>query len=490
MNNLQHKTFKDYLSDVGIYGFVHLLFPLAGIITLTVITKLLGIDAYGIYSLAITTIGILVYFVHLMVPSGLIRFLAGESDRRVISSTFLSTMVLIILCGTLVAIIMLSFSGKLATTIFHDADARVYIYVIVAAVFFEAARLTLYAYFRILEQVKRYLKYEVAFEIIRIGLIVAAVYAGGDVLYVLLAVLFSSLINSLALLLILLREQGYTAPKLRILKPYLVFGVPLIVPQLMAWVISLSDRYFISYFWGAKEVGIYSAAYALPVFVAGINEAIWFVILPVVFKLWNAGAYDDVKVYFTRAVKIFAMFGLPATFGIIMLANPALSILSTPEVGMASWQVVPFICVSSIAYAVYGYGADIYLVQRKTKYVAYFVAGAALINTIGNILLIPEYGILGAAIATLIAYVAMAAVAMGMASRLFTFPVDFTFIGKSLAASVVMAVFLWFFRPVQLWEVILGICLGAAIYFIVLFLMKGFKKEEIDYIKRFLAIKR
>lgn len=486
----QEKTFHDYLSDIGLYGIVHLLLPFTGIVTLSLITKFLSVSDYGIYSLVLTTIGILVYFIHLMFPSGLVRFLAGETDKKTISTTFTSALLITLLAEAVIALLMLSLSGLLASKIFHDINARIYIYMIIATVFFEASTYILRVYFRIVEQVKRYLKYEILFELTRVGLIAAAVLLGRGVLLVLIALLLTRVINSGLFLFILLKEQGLARPDFNIVKTYFPFCLPLIIPQLMAWVISLSDRYFISYFRGAEEVGIYSAAYGVPQFMGGINDAIWFVLLPVIFRLWNSGSQEEVKKYFTRAAKLYSMFGIPAAFGIILLANPALTILSTAEVGQESWKVVPFICLSSICYVIYGYGADIYLVQRKTRQVALFVTTAAAVNAAGNYLLIPAYGILGAAIATLIAYAVMAAISITMSRRFFTFPVEWPFVGKALLASILMSIFLWFFRPVQIWELILSIVLGAMIYFVVLFLIKGFKKEEIEFTMKFLGIKR
>jgi len=490
MNELQGKTFKDYLSDIGISGIVHLALPFTGLITLFLITKFLGVSDYGIYTLALATAGILSVFVRLSFPSGLVRFLPGEKDKKVISASFISTLAVILLAGAIIFLFVLGFSDVLATKIFHDINAKIYLYIIALTLIFDAFVLTLYSYFRILEQVKRYLKYEVLFTLARIGLMAAAVLLTGSLLYVFLALLLNSMVNTAVLLFIFLKEQGWSKPDFKIIKPYLAFCLPLIVPQIMVWVIGLSDRYFISYFWGTKEVGIYSAAYSLALFVGGINNAIWFVFMPMVARLWNTSAYEETRRYFTRSLKLFVLFGVPATFGLIILANPLLSIISTAEIGQESWKVVPFVCLSLIGYVVYGYGADIYLLQRRTRPVAYFMTTAAVVNTIGNFLLIPKHGILGAAIATLLAYLVMAVISMGSARRFFTFPVEWTFIAKALLASMMMSIFLWFFHPIVIWEVILSIFLGATIYFAVLFLLKGFNRQEIEFAKGFLTINR
>ena len=254
----------------------------------------------------------------------------------------------------------------------------------------------------------------------------------------------------------------------------------------MFWIITLSDRYFIAYFWGAKEVGIYDGAYNLPLIIASVNGAIWFVLMPVVARLWNAGDYEKVRRYFTWSVKLFVLFGIPATFGLIMLSNPLLTIISTAEIGQESWKVVPFVSLSHIGYAVYGYGAGIFLLQRRPWRIANLMTTAAVINVIGNFLLVPPYGILGAAITTLIAYTLLAFISVAFIRRNFTFPVQWTFIAKTTLASLAMSVFLWFFHPQAVWEVILAICLGAVIYFVMLFVIRGLNREDIKLAKGFL----
>jgi len=41
------------------------------------------------------------------------------------------------------------------------------------------------------------------------------------------------------------------------------YSFPLVLGNLAAWVLSLSDRYILEFFRGSQEVGIYSASYAI-----------------------------------------------------------------------------------------------------------------------------------------------------------------------------------------------------------------------------------
>ncbi len=486
MSEFRNKTFKGYISDIGLYGIAQLLLPLTQLVALLLVTKLMGVSDYGIYALTITTAGILLLFVSLAFPSALIRFLPGEKDRRVISTTFISALSVTLLAGAIIVLFMLLFADILATRIFHDINARIYLYIIAVKLIFDAWHNTLFCYFRILEQVKRYLKYYLLFNLINIGLIAAAVFWKGDLLYVFLALLLSSMMTSALLSVIFLREQGWAKPDFKKIKPYFAFCLPLLIPQIMYWIITLSDRYFIAYFWGAKEAGIYNAAYNLPLIIASVNGAIWFVLMPVVARLWNTGEYEKVRRYFTWSVKLFVLLSIPATFGLIILGTPLLTIISTAEIGQEGWKVIPFVSLSHICYVVYGYGADVFLLQRRTRLIAYLMTTAAVVNVAGNFLLVPSYGILGAAITTLIAYALLAFISVGIIRRVFPFPVQWSFIAKTLLASLVMSAFLWFFHPQAIWEVMLAICLGAVIYFVVLFAVRGFNRDDIRSAKDFL----
>lgn len=489
-NGEETSTFKGYLSDVGIYSVVQLiLLPLSGLVTLALITKGLGVSDYGIYALLMATAGMLVWFVRLQLPSGIIRFLSGEKDKRVVATHFVSVLVVIWLAGIVTVLITLALSDLLATQIFHDANAKIYLILIAFRVVFEASNATLYSHFRILEKVRRYAKYEVLFSLTGIGLLAAAVIWKGTLLYVLLALLLNSVANTAVMLTIFLRGQGWAKPNFKVLKPYFSYCLPLVVPQIMAWVITLSDRYFISYFWSTTEVGIYTAAYSLSQLIISVNSVVWFVFHPVMMRLWNNGRYGEVTTYFARGLKLSFLFAIPIAFGLAMLGRPVLTLLSTAEIGQESWRVIPFVSLAHLTYIVYGWGANIFMFQLRTKLSAYAITIAAVVNIVGNFFLIPQYGIMGAAISTVIAYVIMAAISMGIARRSFTFPVNPFFILKSLLAAAVMSTFLWFFNPTEIWEVILGIFAGAAIYFVMLFLTRGFNKEEIEFAKSFIPTK-
>lgn len=89
-----------------------------------------------------------------------------------------------------------------------------------------------------------------------------------------------------------------------------------------------------------------------------------------------------------------------------------------------------------------------------------------------------------AAIATLITYALMARIIRYFALRSFSFRIDWIFIAKSIVASAIMSLVIWALNPVGVLQVLLAIIGGAAIYFTIIFLTRGFNREEISFFRR------
>lgn len=104
---------------------------------------------------------------------------------------------------------------------------------------------------------------------------------------------------------------------------------------------------------------------------------------------------------------------------------------------------------------------------------------SALLNLLLNILIVPHIGILGAAITTVIAYALAPGLTTFYSLREFRFNIEWSFILKSLVASVIMSLAIWVTNPVGTLDVALVIAGGVIIYAASLLLMKSFKREEI-----------
>jgi O-antigen/teichoic acid export membrane protein len=258
----------------------------------------------------------------------------------------------------------------------------------------------------------------------------------------------------------------------------------------VAYVCDINDRYVIGFFLGAGKVGIYSAAYGIGTIPLALSRYLVYVLGPTIYNLYDNGKVDRVKMYLTYAWKYLAMLLIPAAFGLSILSKPLLQVMTTSNFVSDGIYIIPLVVVGIVFWSMEQiFGISIYIFKRRKIFVIAFIIGAG-INFILNIILVPIYGLVAAAVTTLIAY-ALILIIVGYSSRkLFRFDLNFKFIVKSIFASIGMILGIWIINPNSLLQIILSVIIGIVIYFSLLLVLKGFTKEELRNIFTVLGLRK
>ena len=216
--------------------------------------------------------------------------------------------------------------------------------------------------------------------------------------------------NFLGTLTVYLALLGYRRYQLgfqfdrRLLRSMNHFGMPLVPAALALWAINLIDRFFIIGYKGQAENGVYSLA-------VRISSVIIFAMTA--FQLaWPAFAYsikDDgvaKRTYsYVLTYLLFITCWLSLALGV--LAPWLVHLFDHKHQFGRSAEAVPVLCFATAAYSGYSVLAIGIGRMRQTQFNWVVSGAAALVNVGLNIVLIPRYGMMGAAIATLAAYVAL-----------------------------------------------------------------------------------
>jgi O-antigen/teichoic acid export membrane protein len=168
------------------------------------------------------------------------------------------------------------------------------------------------------------------------------------------------------------------------------FGLPLVPSALALWAINLIDRLFINGYKGQSEVGIYSLAV----------------------RIASAFAYsirDESAAKRTYAYVLTYLLFVTCWMSLALgsLAPWLVSLLAPHGNFTRSADAVPFLCFGVAAYSGYSVLAIGVGRTRQTQLNWVVSGAAALVNIVLCIALIPPYGMLGAAVATLVSYVAL-----------------------------------------------------------------------------------
>ena len=472
-------SYQKFTKDVISIGATNLLLVLSTLIVIPLLTKTLGAHYFGIWSQAEVTIQLVLYIVGLGLPFALSRFLAAETNREKLQEGFYSAFTVVTLATLAASILLIVFANPLATAFFDGAIQIVRITGLIILVW--SLDMMFLNLFRARRQMISYGIFMIAARYGEIGLIAYFVFNGHGILSVILCLLAVRALLLLILFLFIKSQIGIKRPHFYDIKEYLSFGLPTVPGDISAWIIASSDRYIIAYFLGTTSVGIYSAAYALGTIPLIFAAVLGIVLAPTLSKLYDEGRMSEVKIYLSYSLKYFLALAIPFVFGAAILGKPVLGLFSTVEIASQGYFVVPMVALGVLLYGAFAVIYHTLVLVKKTRILGVIWIIAALVNLGLNIMVVPYLGIMGEALACLIAY----SLVLGMGSyysfRELTFDIDWRFIIKSLIASAIMALVIWIISNLN---VIITVLVGVAVYGVGLFLLKGFKREEIAFFSR------
>ena len=237
-------------------------------------------------------------------------------------------------------------------------------------------------------------------------------------------------------------DLGVSFPKFKNIKEYLAFGIPTIPGNLSSWIVNSSNRYVIGLLMGTTFVGYFSPGYTLGNMINLFIAPLSFLLPATLSKHYDENEIEDVRAILGFSLKFFLALGIPAAFGLSMLSQPILNVLSTPEIASHGYQVTPFMALGALFFGAYAIVAQIIVLEKNTTLIGKIWVGAAVLNLGLSLLFIPYIGIIGGAIATMISFAFAFFITSYYANKSLTIYFSLNFVIKSLAASSVMSLLL------------------------------------------------
>lgn len=477
----------NYSRDISFVAIAQVVVSLLGFIRLPILTKWLGVELYGTLSLLLVTVSLITSLAMLGLTSAIVRFLAAEKEIKTIREGFFSAAFIVLVSGIFFSLILLLCSDFLAKSVFNGTNSSYFIKLGSFMVLTQALSRITSVFFRTFRQMKWYSSLMILKGMAEIGLIISFLVLGWQLKGVIIAILLSGAISIAISLSISVGQIGFRLPKFTVLKEYLKYGLPLIPNVAILWFILFSDRYMVGYFLGTGDVGIYTAGYNLSNLILFFLSPLGMVLFPTVAKLYDAGQIAQIKTYLKYSLKYLMLVTIPAAFGLSILATPLLKILTTPEFASGA-IVIPFVAFSLVFYNFYQVCLYIIRLVKKTQLEVYLLSISAILNISLNLVLIPHIGIIGAAVATLLAYGMLGISTLFISFQYLKFDLEVPFLIKSVLSSTVMIFAIRVFDPKSITQVVISIGLGVLAYFGVIFLLRGFNRKEVDLFRELVVL--
>lgn len=262
------------------------------------------------------------------------------------------------------------------------------------------------------------------------------------------------------------------------------YGIPAMSINILSWAQSLSDRYILQFFRGSMEVGVYSPNYTIAEHSIFLITSLFLLSsTPIGFNIWEKQGVKANKEFMSKLTRYYLLIGLPATVGLCILAKPITHVLVAPQY-YAGYRIIPLIASGAFLVGVAHRFTIGLSYHKRTDLIMLCWLGSVVLNVVLNFLFIPKYGYMAAAVTTLAAYAFALLSAIFVSRRFFVWVFPFKSLAKSVCASGVMGIIVYYIGNSlalsTLFNLILGIIIGVVVYSLMLFLLREPRKEEIE----------
>lgn len=476
--------YEKFTRDTGIMTFVYIITGLRSVILLPIIAKTLDASSYGIWAQVSATLILVFPLCTLGLDYALNRFIPHKTDKGEIGEIFFSVIAVVLSCSVIITVVILLLRNQIADSLFGDINMVSIAILMAGTLLFGTIASVCMNYFRAFRQTKTYAAFSIVLGVGEIGLVSYLVLTGYGIQGAMFALLITRVLVFLVAIGLIISQIGIRVPHFTNLKSYLGFSIPLMLLPFIWWILSWSDRYVITIFLDTAQVGIYTAGYVIGSSCAIYLGPLTVFMLAALSKLYEEKKITEVKTILSSSLKYSLILVIPSAFGVSVLGEPLLLLLTTAEFATASPFIVPLIASAAMLFSINSITAYSLQLVKKPRLIAITWLIAALVNLGLNFVLIPRIGIIGAAISTLFSFALASIVTTYLSLKVLTFDINWYLMGKSVIASILMGVVLWGVAPSGLMGVVLWIIAGAVIYFSALFLLRGLTREEIESLWR------
>ena len=420
-----------------IYGAGNLTAKLVGLLLLPLYARELSIADYGVLGILETTGQFLVGIIAVRIPSAMMRWATEKQEVHYQKRIYFTALVALVSVIALFNLVAFPLRETLSQLFFGREDFSVYFTLLFLSVSFEILGLLPLHLLRLRERSWVFISLTITKLIVMMGVTIYLVaFREWGVKGVVTGMLTGNLLMWVLTLPIQFRS---VVPRfdMSAARGMFKYGFPLIFSTSAALLLSLGDRYIITYFHSYDDLGVYNMAYKVGsvVNVLVINSfALGF--LPLAFKLSKEEGFSR---FMARTATWFMAVLVVFTLVLSLFSQEVIKVMasSNPDY-WKSYVLVPFIAFNFIFKGLQYIQAIVFHITKGTRYDAFVIVIGFAINMTINFILVPILNFYGAIIATGISYLIMLAVTNRYAQKMMKVPYEVRRIVTLIAISVLI----------------------------------------------------
>ncbi len=471
-----HGSGKKFIRDV-FYSLIPVsVNKLSSLLYLPLIFKYAGAVAYGIWQQFGLSSQVILHVATMNVGVGIKKYLSQTDDRIEVSRSFYSSLawvfVLSIGCSGVLLLGRQPIGSLLFTRGYNESlIVLLSLYIPLEAILFEIGNVL-----RAIRQV-RFLAIMGPVRVIAklLTVTVALTYFDAAIQQAISYFIVSELVMLLIYLFVLWTHVGLRSILLDLSRGYkfVSYGLPFVLAGISTWSSAFSDRFVLLHFHGIDVVGVYSAAYVLASIPLLLVNPVSQILLPDLSALLGHGKRQRAIVRAERVMLFYSL--ITGAFALLVtVAGPAAMKWLDHE-SSDTGRLMMLLALAMGAYGLLTLQSNVLTAFLKRAYFNIVWVAIALGNIGMNLLLIPEWGMTGAAIASLVTY-ALGSMAMGFLLRGKIGWRYLVWVSGMIGFGVALGALLnryWLIRDLISWQVIGALSTGLGVYALLTFALFG-----------------
>ncbi|MGL5208079.1 oligosaccharide flippase family protein [Cetobacterium sp.] len=479
---MRNNLLKKFLS-FSIGGYVALVI---GFFTTPITTRMLSPEQYGISSMYLLVVNILILLAMLGLDQGFVRYFYDETeeDKGLLLKNCLKIPVVML---AMISILILLFREKISKFIFLEDSYPMIILLIVMLIF---TLLNRYSFLtvRMNQKAKLFSMFQILTQLFNFIFIVLLFKVYGDNYK---TIIIGSTITTIILTLFSIFSErkiwSFKGKNIKTTeKELLKYSLPFTITMALTWIFQSSDKVVIKMFSNVEELGLYAAAFkivALLNIIQGGFTTFW---IPVAYERYTKNPKDLEFFEKIHSYMSLVMFGV----ALVVLMSKDLIILLLGEKFRVASSIMPCLVLMPIMYTISETTVLGINFKKRTKYHMNISVVVAVLNILGNLLLVPYLEAKGAAISTGLVYVVFFSLRTYFSLKEIKFRFNLKRFYFSTAIIMSYAIYLTF-NDVGKSGILLGILFIMAILIIyfnvikeILLIIKSMFKDRKNFVKQ------
>jgi len=378
-----------------------------------IIARYFGPELYGIFSLALMVVGWFIAISSLGFSMGLARYIPfyrGKKEFEKIKYILKFSTTILFFSSIFAGAILFFSSNFIAIKIFHNSDLiiflKIFSFLIPVAIFTDV-------FLNILRAFEKIAWHSFIFNILSSIIKVMTI-----VLFILIgiksnSIIFSYFLGFLAMLFVSFIVCKYKIPKIfekyklkkeiksKTNKEFFSYSWPLMFSGIIASIFYWVDSFSIGYFHNATQVGFYNAAIPIVSLMSFFPKLFFQLFFPLINKEFSRKNFKIIKELSQQIGKWIFIFNLPLFLIMIVFPGTIINILFG-KTYLVAQNALRILAIGGLCSTLVFISENLVSMVGKSKLLLGNVIIASIINLILNFILVPKYGINGAAISTTI----------------------------------------------------------------------------------------